>query len=94
VVSTIDTNGGFKTFRYENCLKKGMHRRRRTQTTIAKDVISTLIFNGIVALISFWVISVSLDMGKMLKFGLFFHSGYERENDAGNFCLKLSFVWA
>jgi len=33
-------------------------------------------------------------MGKMLKFGLFFHSGYERENDAGNFCLKLSFVWA
>ena len=56
-------------------LRKGMQTRRRMQTTIAKDVISTFIFNGIVALISFWAISVSLDMGKMLKFRLFYHSG-------------------
>ena len=71
-----------------------MHTRRRMRTTIAKDVIPTFIFNGVVALISFWVILIGLDVGEMLKFRLFFHSGNERENDAGNFCLKLSFVWA
>ncbi len=31
VVSTIDTNGGFETFRYENCLEK-RYAYKRTDT--------------------------------------------------------------